>query len=106
MNKNFIGDRVTALRLAAGISEYTLSKSIGKCNNYINKVSSGSITPSIGTLGMICDFFGITLAQFFLEDSTGFSPTAAQITSRLSQLNEEQLQSLLVIINSMDKPKS
>ena len=37
---NFIGERVTTLRLAKGISEYSLSKNIGKCNNYINKVSS------------------------------------------------------------------
>lgn len=99
---NFIGERVTTLRLAKGISEYSLSKSIGMCNNYINKVSSGTITPTISTLSLICDFFGITLAQFFQDESTYVSPAAAQIISRLPALSEEQLQSLLVIIQSME----
>ena len=99
---NFIGERVTTLRLAKGISEYSLSKNIGKCNNYINKVSSGTITPTIPTLSLICDFFGITLSQFFQDESTYVSPVAAQVASRLPALNEEQLQSLLVIIQSME----
>lgn len=99
---NFIGERVTTLRLAKGISEYSLSKNIGKCNNYINKVSSGAITPTIPTLSLICDFFGITLSQFFQDESTYVSPVASQIASRLPALNEEQLESLLAIIRAME----
>ena len=99
---NFIGERVTPLRLAKGISEYSLSKNIGKCNNYINKVSSGAITPTIPTLSLICDFFGITLSQFFQDESTYVSPVASQIASRLPALNEEQLESLLAIIRAME----
>ncbi len=101
MKKNYIGERITALRLAKGLSEYGLSREIGKCFNYINKVSSGHITPKIDTLNTICEYFGLTLSEFFQEDEPALSPTAAKITSLLPELSEEELRSLLVIIESM-----
>ncbi|MDO5348340.1 MAG: helix-turn-helix transcriptional regulator [Lachnospiraceae bacterium] len=101
MRTNYIGERITMLRLAKGLSEYSLSKSIGKCESYINKVSSGHITPSLDMLITICEFFGLTLSEFFQEDAPPFSPTAAKITSLLPELSEEELKSLLVIVESM-----
>lgn len=101
MDKNFIGERITALRLAKEISEYKLSQSIGKCNNYINKVSSGTITPTIDTLYDICEYFGITLSQFFQEENPAVSLSAARIMAMLPHLTEDQLQSLLTLINSI-----
>lgn len=101
MDKNFIGERITSLRLAEGISEYQLSKNIGKCNNYINKVSSGSITPTWDSLIIICDYFGITLSQFFNDESTSFSLTAEKIQALLPSISEENLTHLLMIIKSM-----
>lgn len=101
MNNNFIGERVTSLRLKKEISEYKLSKDIGKCNNYINKVSSGKLIPTIATLSSICEYFGITLSQFFQEENPSDSLTESQILAILPHLNEDQLHSLLVITNSM-----
>jgi len=101
MVNNFIGERVTSLRLAKGISEYNLSKSIGKCNNYINKVTSGSILPSMKALTDICDYFEITLPQFFSENLDQVPLNLARIHAILPELTDEQLNSLLVIIHSM-----
>lgn len=106
MNNNFIGERVTSLRLQKGISEYKLSKNIGKCNNYINKVSSGRLVPTIETLFSICEYFGITLSQFFQEEDPADTLTASQIRAILPSLNEDQLKSLLVITNSMKTSNS
>ncbi len=106
MTNHFIGDRITSLRLAKGISEYGLSKSIGKCNNYINKLTSGSIQPSMETLVQICNYFGITLSQFFAEDSEQLPLNIAQIHALLPSLNDQQLDSLLVIIHSMKNGES
>ncbi len=103
MKKNYIGDRVTSLRMAKDISEYNLSRNIGKCNNYINKVSSGIIKPSIDTLEAICDFFEITLSQFFDESNSELSLSAIKIISLLPELSEKELESLLVLIHSMKK---
>lgn len=101
MDKNFIGKRITALRMKEGISEYQLSKNIGKCNNYINKVTSGAITPTLNSLLSICEYFGITLAQFFRDDSTEVSLTAEKIAAILPYIDEDKLRSLLTIVNSM-----
>lgn len=105
MRENYIGERITMLRLAKGISEYNLSKCIGKCENYINKVSSGHITPPIKVLNAICEYFGLTLSEFFREDAPAYSPTAARITSLLPELSEEELKSLLVIVEAMKNQK-
>lgn len=101
MEKNFIGERITSLRLNEGISEYELSKNIGKCNNYINKVASGSITPTLDSLLAICEYFGITLAQFFQDESTSVSLTAEKIIAIVPHISEDKLQSLLTIVNSL-----
>ena len=101
MEKNFIGERITSLRLNEGISEYKLSKNIGKCNNYINKVASGSITPTLDSLLDICEYFGITLAQFFQDESTSVSLTAEKIIAIVPHISEDKLQSLLTIVNSL-----
>lgn len=101
MEKNFIGERITSLRLNEGISEYKLSKNIGKCNNYINKVASGSITPTLDSLLAICEYFAITLAQFFQDESTSVSLTAEKIIAIVPHISEDKLQSLLTIVNSL-----
>ncbi len=101
MEKNFIGERITSLRFNEGISEYKLSKNIGKCNNYINKVASGSITPTLDSLLAICEYFGITLAQFFQDESTSVSLTAEKIIAIVPHISEDKLQSLLTIVNSL-----
>ncbi len=102
MKKNYIGDRITSLRMEKDISEYCLSRGIGKCNNYINKVSSGAIKPSLDTLIAICDFFEISLSQFFAEDTENLSLTALKISSLLPKLKENQLKTLLMVIDSME----
>ena len=101
MKKDFIANRITSMRMSAGISEYKISKNIGKCNNYINKVASGSLIPTIDSLSSICEYFGITLSQFFKEEDTTLSLTAEKIIAVLPHISEEKLQSLLIIVNSL-----
>ena len=67
MKKNYIGERITSLRMEKNISEYTLGKNIGKCNSYINKISSGIMNPSIDTLSAICDYFWDFLKPIFRQ---------------------------------------
>lgn len=100
-NKKFIRERIIKLCIKENISEYKLSKDIGKCNNYINKVTSGKITPTWKSILSICEHFGITLSQFFQDDSTSFSLTAEKIIAVLPELSEDKLQSLLTIVNAM-----
>ena len=49
MDKKFIGERITNLRMKKDISERELSLSLGKAHNYIYSISSGKILPMTAT---------------------------------------------------------
>lgn len=63
--KEFIKNRITELRLKTGISEYQLSFELGQSKSYIQSISSGKAMPSMTGFLNICDYFGITPAEFF-----------------------------------------
>lgn len=63
--KNFIRNRITELRLKANVSEYQMSSELGCSHNYIQSISSGKAMPSMAGFLNICDYFGITPAEFF-----------------------------------------
>ena len=68
MYSHFIGQRITQLRLEKDISEYQLSLELGLSKSYIQGITSGKSQPSVKQLLNICDYFGITPAQFFDTD--------------------------------------
>ena len=63
----FVRDRITALRISQGLSEYALSRQLGQNKSYINKISSGKALPSMDVFFEICEFFEITPKMFFDE---------------------------------------
>lgn len=44
-----------------------MSYDLGHSRGYINNISSGKSLPSVTELFAICDYFGITPAEFFTE---------------------------------------
>ena len=67
MDKKFIGERITKLRMQKDISERELSLNLGKAHNYIYSISSGKILPTMESFLDICDYFEITPSDFFDE---------------------------------------
>lgn len=45
MEKKFIGDRITELRIKKNVSEYQMSLDLGKNKSYIQSISSGRSLP-------------------------------------------------------------
>lgn len=68
MDLDFIRNRITELRLPKQISEYQLSLDLGQCKSYIQGITSGKALPSVKQLYNICDYFNISLSQFFDDD--------------------------------------
>lgn len=68
MDLDFIRHRITELRLSKQISEYQLSLDLGQCKSYIQGITSGKALPSVKQLYNICDYFDISLSQFFDDD--------------------------------------
>ena len=69
MDDRFIAERITALRLKKNVSEYRMSLELGQSKSYVQGITSGKAYPSVKQLYNICDYFGITLAEFFDEET-------------------------------------
>jgi transcriptional regulator with XRE-family HTH domain len=63
----FIIKRIQRLRDSRDISARDLSLSLGQNEGYINKIETKQGKPSIDGLVYICEYFNISLAEFFDE---------------------------------------
>lgn len=61
----FIQDRIRYLRHSKNVSARELSLAIGQGHAYISQIENGLHLPSIEGLSYICDYFNISLADFF-----------------------------------------
>lgn len=86
MNSEFVRERITSLRMKKGVSEYQMSYDLGHSRGYINNISSGKSLPSVTELFAICDYFGITLSEFFTEGDDD-PKLGRELTALISQLD-------------------
>ena len=60
--------RLARLRNQMNVSARDMSLSIGQNPGYINNIESGKALPSMSVFFYICEYLGITPAEFFDED--------------------------------------
>ena len=70
--KKFISNRFAVIRNAHNISARKLSIEMGQSTEYINQIENGRKMPSMEGLFNFCDYFKITIGEFF--DSTQIYP--------------------------------
>ncbi len=70
MDKSFIKERYAKIRLAHNISARKLSIELGQSTEYINQIETGKSMPSLEGLFNFCDYFNLTLGEFFEEKIT------------------------------------
>lgn len=90
MDADFVRERITQLRVRKDVSEYKMSYDLGHSRGYINNISSGKTLPSMTEFFAICDYFGISPAEFFGSKCAN-PKLSREVTELLSQLNEEDL---------------
>ena len=77
-----------------------MSYDLGHSRGYIYNISSGKALPPLKEFFAICDYFGLTPAQFFDEGMQ--NPELIQkAVSGMKQLNEADLLMLLGLINRL-----
>ena len=69
MYEEFFSLRLAELRMQKGISARDMSLSIGQSENYINKIENRKSLPSMHAFFFICEYLGVTPAQFFDKDN-------------------------------------
>ncbi len=105
MDKGFIKERYAAIRLAHNISGRRLSLELGQSTEYINQIENGKSLPSLEGLFNFCEYFHISLAEFFEEDFR-YPVQYKKIIHELNQMDTmeiEQVYGLLKLINRSAK---
>lgn len=80
--KNYFAERIAGLRMSKSdkLSSRKLSQELNQCESYINKIETGRSLPSMEMFFKICEYFDITPAEFFLDD------TDPRLKSELTEL--------------------
>lgn len=101
MYDKFVRERITALRLKKGVSEYQMSYDLGHSRGYINNISSGKTLPSLNEFFAICNYFNITPADFFNTDMQN----PELIHKAVEGMNELDDGDMLMILNHINRLK-
>ncbi len=93
-------NRITELRLQRGWSINNLALEAGLTQSTLSSILQRGTAPKIETLQCLCNAFGISLAQFFLEDEQIeiLNPTEKQLIMAYRHLSAKQQQALLDFI--------
>lgn len=102
MYDEFVRNRITQLRMQKGVSEYQMGYDLGHSRGYIYNISSGKSLPPLQELFAICDYFGLTPAEFF-DDKTDNPELIKKAVEGMKQLNDDDMLFVLNMINRLLK---
>lgn len=98
----FVPKRVTELRMSKGVSARDMSLSIGQNESYINRIENGASLPSLAGLHYICEYFGITYAEFFDEGNV-MPGRLRELNERLRKLTPAQIDAVMAVVSEFEK---
>ena len=100
--KKYISERVSGLRKQVGVTSRQMSLMIGFKESYVNRLENETCMPSLYGLYRICDFFNISLADFF--DREMKNPVLLKaLLYEINKLDYKSLETLLEFIRSINK---
>lgn len=95
-------ERLSQLRINKGVSAREMSLSIGQSESYINNIENCISYPSMTVFFYICEYFGITPAEFF--DTESQNPTKEkELLKLLKGLDSKQLDNLIALVKEIKK---
>lgn len=102
MDENQFAARLTALRIQKNVSARAMSLDIGQNQAYINNLENARNYPTMQGLFYICEYLGITPAEFFDYDNK-FPEELRDLTDDLKKLDKEQLSHITAIVKAFIK---
>ncbi|AKX95668.1 transcriptional regulator [Moorella thermoacetica] len=96
-----LGNRLKELREKHHLTQYRLAKLSGVSQSHISEIESGDKEPTTGTLMKICSAMGLTLAEFFTEETPSLPPDLRQILKEAESLTPGQRQKLIEFLKSI-----
>ena len=100
---NFIGRKLYKLRESRGLTFARLADNLSMSAGHLSDMENGKSLPSIPKLDSICEFYGITLSEFFNESDVPVILDSDQenLISNTKGLNPEQLSLLNKFLESI-----
>ncbi|MCM1086851.1 MAG: helix-turn-helix domain-containing protein [Blautia sp.] len=92
--------RLTQLRIEKDVSAREMSLSLGQSESYINRIESRKMLPSMTVFFYICEYFGITPGEFFIDDAAPSMELLAAL-KKLQSLDSEKRRHILDVISDL-----
>lgn len=102
MEKSFIKERYASIRNAHKLSARKLSLELGQSSEYINQIENGKCLPSIEGLLNFCDYFHISIAEFFNEEFK-YPIEYKDIINELNKLDRIELNQITDLVKLINK---
>lgn len=100
MEAKDISLRLARLRTQKGVTARDMSISMGQNPNYINHIETGRTLPSLTGIFYICEYLGITPAEFFDEENKN-PKKFSEITRDLRRLSPAQLETVAALVKQL-----
>lgn len=96
-------ERITSFRTTKGWTEYQLAEKSGLTQSTISSWYRKNMLPSIPSLEKICVAFGITLSQFFADETDTFTLTDLQksLVIESNRLTPDQQNALIQFFKTL-----
>ena len=95
-------EKLQSLTKERGWTEYRLVKESGLPASTIANIFHRNTNPSIYTLEVLCNTFGITLSQFFAENKeVALSEEQSNLLEHWARISDEQRTILLSLMETM-----
>ena len=102
IDKKFIDDKIRFLINSKGISKKEMIMEIVKSKEYLDMIKKKEILPSLNDIILVCEYFGITLQEFF--DVENKNPNESRkLLNDIKSLDKSTLQALSTIIDAINK---
>lgn len=102
MFEDLLATRLAKLRIEKGVSAREMSLGIGQNCSYINRIENRKSMPSMQCFLYICEYLGVTPAEFFAEDND-HPLLVNELAKELQDLSSEQLEIVRGIITDIKK---
>lgn len=97
MNKNFIREKIYYIRTKNKKTARGLSLDLLMSSEYINQVENGRITPSLDFIIKFCDYFSISLKDFFDEEKK-YVVEYNELFELLNDFSQEDVDKIIEVI--------
>ena len=91
-----VGKRIAGLRERCGLTQNGLAERAGVSQTHLRRVELGQADITVGHLQLLCDAMGISIQEFFKEETN-----ADEVAVAFSKLSPKQKKLLLTFLESL-----